>query len=260
VSSYFERLDQERYRPTAHTGGAWRSDEQHFSPLGGLIVHAIDRFLAPRRGPLMRLGRVTFDILGPLARKELEVRVRTVRPGRTIELVEATVVIAGRTAVTARAWLLAVTDTSAVAGGEGDPLAPPEALPPGPLTSIWPGGYIASLDVRPVSPPRPGRARTWVSTDLALVADEPSTSLATYVALVDTANGVGVRQPPTAWMFPNVDLSIHLHRQPTGRWVGLDTTVVFGAEGQGVTSTVLHDAGGAVGHAQQILTIRPLAT
>jgi len=259
MPSYFERIGSERFRPTAHTGGAWRpDDEQHFSPLGGLIVHAIDGFLAPREGRGMHLSRITFDILGFLAREELEIHVDTVRPGRTIELVEATVVIAGRVAVITRAWLLAVYDTAAVAGGAAGPLAPPDELPTRPLASVWPGGYIASLDLRPVEPPRPGRARTWVSTDLELVAGEPSTSLARYVALVDTANGVAVREPPTAWLFPNVDLSIHLHRQPAGRWVGLDTTVVFGAEGQGVTSTVLHDTGGAVGYAHQILTIRPL--
>jgi hypothetical protein len=256
--SYFERLDGGRYRPTAHTGGAWRPDEQHFSPLGGLIVHGIERFLASRRRSGMRLSRVGFDILGRIAIDDLDVRVDLARPGRTIELVDATVLIAQRPVVRARAWLLAAEDTSAVAGGGPAPLDPPESLPSWPLTSVWPGAYIASLDVRPIGTPRPGRTAAWVSSHVGLVANEPSTSLATYIALVDTANGIAVRRPPTEWMFPNVDLSIHLHRQPRGRWVGLDTTVVFGPEGQGVTSTVLHDTDGAIGHAQQMLTVRPL--
>ncbi len=59
-------------------------------------------------------------------------------------------------------------------------------------------------------------------------------------------------------MFPNVDLTVHLHRRPEGHWSGLDTTVTFGPNGRGVTSTVLHDVTGPVGHAQQILTLRPL--
>lgn len=67
-----------------------------------------------------------------------------------------------------------------------------------------------------------------------------------------------MREQPTEWMFPNVDLTIHLHRQPEGRWTGLDTTVVFGPTGQGLTSTVLHDVNGPVGRAEQILTVRPL--
>jgi hypothetical protein len=126
------------------------------------------------------------------------------------------------------------------------------------MTSVWPGGYIASLDVRPLAPPAPGRTTAWISTRVGLVAGEPSSTLASYLALVDTANGIAVRQPPTAWMYPNVDLTVHLHRQPEGHWTGLDTTVTFGPTGQGLTSTVLHDLNGPVGHAQQILTVRPM--
>jgi hypothetical protein len=256
MPSYFERLDDARYRPTAHTGGAWDPEEQHFSPLGGLMIHAIDRSAASRERAGMRLSRISFDILGRLAREDFTVHVATLRPGRTIELVEATVVIGERTAVRGRAWLLAAGDTSAVAGGEVPALEAPEGLATLDLTSVWHGGYIASLDMRAVGRPEPGRATAWVSTDLDLVAGEPSGPLARYVALVDTANGVAVRVQPGEWIFPNVDLTIHLHRQPAGRWVGLDTTVVFGPEGQGVTSAVLHDLAGQVGHAQQILTIR----
>ena len=65
-----------------------------------------------------------------------------------------------------------------------------------------------------------------------------------------------MRESPDEWLFPNVDLSIHLHRQPGKGPVGLDTTVVFGADGRGLTSTVLHDGSGPVGRAAQMLTVR----
>jgi hypothetical protein len=259
AGSYYEPLDDHRYKPTPHTGGAWDPDEQHFSPLGGLIVHAIDRHLASTGPSGLVLSRISFDILGRLARDECEIRVEAIRPGRTIELIEAVALIADRPVVRARAWLLAPTDTSAVAGGGADRLASPETLAPLPLTPVWSGGYVSSLDIRAVSPPQPGRTTAWLSTPLALVAGQTASPLASYIALVDTANGIAVRQPPTAWMYPNVDLTVHLHRQPGGSWVGLDTTVVFGATGQGITSTVLHDVTGPVGHAQQILTVRPLS-
>lgn len=258
TGSYYEPIDEFRYKPTPHVGGAWATDEQHFSPLGGLIVHAIDRYLAAQPDNGLVLSRISFDILGRLALDECEVRVETVRPGRTIELVEAVVLMAGRPVVRARGWLLGSFDTSAVAGGGADALTPPEALSPWPMASVWPGGYIASLDVRPLAPPQPGRTTAWISTDLDLVAGQTASPLASYVALVDTANGIAVRQSPTAWMFPNVDLTVHLHRQPEGNWTGLDTTVTFGPTGQGITSTVLHDVSGPVGHAQQMLTVRPL--
>jgi hypothetical protein len=259
TGSYYERIDDRRFKPTAHAGGAWDPDEQHFSPLGGLVVHAVDGYLAGRPDTGLVPARISYDILGRLALDECEIRVETLRPGRTIELLEAVVLIAGRPVVRARFWLLAALDTSAVAGGPDERLPAPETLDPWPLSDVWPGGYIASLDVRPVAPPRPGRTTAWVSTPLALVAGEPSGPLASYVALVDTANGIAVRQPPGAWMFPNVDLTVHLHRPPRGRWTGLDTTVTFGPTGQGLTSTVLHDVDGPVGHAQQILTVRPQA-
>ncbi|MFJ9584150.1 thioesterase family protein [Streptomyces acidicola] len=257
-SSYYEPIDDHRYKPTLHAGGAWHADEQHFSPLGGLVVHAIERHRAAGPDDGLVLSRISYDILGHLALDECEIEVEAVRTGRTIELLEAVVRIAGRPVVRARAWLLAGLDTTAVAGGPDDRLTPPESLTAWPMSEVWSGGYIASLDVRPVTAPRPGRTTAWISTPLDLVAGVPASPLASYLALVDTANGIAVRQPPTAWMFPNVDLTVHLHRQPRGTWTGLDTTVTFGPSGQGLTSTVLHDVDGPVGHAQQILTVRPL--
>ncbi|MFF1632801.1 thioesterase family protein [Leifsonia sp. NPDC058248] len=256
--AYFEQVGETLFRPTPHAGGAWSDAEIHFSPLGGLVVHAIERHIAEHHDDDLVLSRISFDILGFLAAEVCEVRVETIRPGRTIQLIEATVLIAGRTAVRARAWYLSTIDTRSVAGGADDRLASPEDLGSHPLTAVWPGGFVASLDVRPIAPAQPGRAAVWLTSDLALVAGEEASGLASWIALVDTANGIAVRQSPDRWMFPNVDLSIHLHRQPEGRWVGMDTTVTFGPTGQGVTSTVLHDLAGPVGYAQQSLTVRPL--
>ena len=54
-------------------------------PLGGLIVHAMEQHVGQERVGML-LSRVTFDILGRLANDVCEVRVETIRPGRTIEL------------------------------------------------------------------------------------------------------------------------------------------------------------------------------
>lgn len=256
--AYFERVDPGRFRATEHTGGAWSVTEQHISPLTGLLVHAVDRFVAERGADGLVTARIAFDILGVVPIAEVDVSVEVVRPGRTIELLEAVALSGGRAVLRARAWRLARHDTAAVAGGHPDPLPPPDGLASAQLSGVWPGGYIASLDVRPLSAPEPGRGTVWLATSVALVADEPVSELARFVGLVDTANGIAVRRSPKEWMFPNVDLTIHLHRQPAGPWVGLDTTVVFGPDGSGLTTTVLHDRTGAVGRAEQLLTVRPL--
>ncbi|WP_431278278.1 hypothetical protein [Leifsonia poae] len=113
--------------------------------------------------------------------------------------------------------------------------------------------------MRAAEAPRPGRATAWLRTDSQLVGGEKVSRDAAFIALVDTANGVAVRRSPTEWMFPNLDLTIHLFRQPAGEWVGLDTTVTFGPAGQGLTSTELHDESGPVGRAEQTLTVRSLS-
>lgn len=257
-TSYFERITPSRYRPTTHAGGAWTDDELHMAPVSGAIIDAIDHFIGSRPSTSLGLARITFDILGKLPATEFAVDVRVVRPGRTIELLEATMTTDERPVIQARAWLLAHQDTRTVAGGHPDQLPDPDGLPSGSLTHVWPGGFVSSLDVRHCGEPSPGRSQTWVSTDINLLADRPTSDLARFVGLIDTANGVAVRQSPAEWMFPNVDLTVHLYRQPRGRWVGLDTTVTFGTDGHGLTSTVLHDIEGPVGRSEQILIVKPL--
>lgn len=232
------------------------------APVSGILVHAIEVDRLQRLGPeaagALQLSRLSFDILGMIAAQDFDIDVQVIRPGRTIELVEATMTVAGRAVVRARAWWLSRQDTSAVAGGAPPPLPAPHELAVWDGSSTWPGGFIASLQIRPVGQPEPGRGTAWISTASDLLAGEPVSALARFVGLVDTANGVAVRASPRAWMYPNVDLTIHLYRQPVGEYVGLDTTVVFGDAGLGVTSSVLHDLAGPVGRAEQQLTVRPM--
>lgn len=148
-------------------------------------------------------------------------------------------------------------DTEKVAGGEAEPLPGPETAAPFALDGVWPGGYIRSIEARPVMEPRPGRNTVWVRAKVPVAAGEDPSDLARLIGLVDSANGIAVRQSPEEWLFPNVDLTVHLFRRPVGRWLGLDTTVVFGPDGLGLTSSALHDEAGHVGQAQQALTVRP---
>jgi hypothetical protein len=255
--SYFQRLGGDRFRPTHHTAGAWTPSEQHFAPLAGLLAHEIERHVALRGADDLLTARLAFDILGTVAIEELDVRVEALRTGRTIELLEVVGSAGGRPFARGRAWRLIERDTSAIAGGEPGRLSPPDTVGRWPMSEVWPGEFIAGLDVRPIDGPHAGRAIAWVRSPIGLVEGEETSDLARFVALVDVANGIAVRHPPGELFYPNVDLAIHVYRQPTGEWVGLDTTVVFGPTGQGLTTTTLHDAEGPVGVALQTLTIRP---
>ena len=251
---YFIALGQGRYRPTEHAQGAWSPQEQHMAPVSGLLVHALERH-DPR--PDLQWSRISFDILGMIHHDTTTVTTRTLRPGRTIELVEAVASAGGRDVVRATAWRLATSDTSSVAGVEAEALPAPESLEPWDGMRHWGGGFIDSLEFRAVPGGRAGRRAAWVHTEHPLVAGEESSELAGWAGLLDTANGIALRQSPQEWLYPNVDLTLHLHRIPRGGWVGLDTAVSWGPEGLGQTSSVVHDVHGPVGTVEQSLTIRP---
>jgi hypothetical protein len=258
TDAYYRRLDEQRFEPTEHVRGAWNEGEQHMAPVSGLLAHALTRH-APRPG--LAMARVSYEILGLIPFAPTTVRVRTVRPGRSIELLEAVASAEGRDAVRARAWRLAAHDTAAVAGGLPRPMPPLERCLPLAASELWNGGFIDSIEVRRSAGAVPGEGQAWVRTPLPLLDGEPVAPLAAFLGLVDTANGMNARLDPRAWAFPNLDLTVHLHRAPEGgpgRWLGLDTLVTIGLGGVGLTSTTLHDEGGPVGRAEQILTVRPM--
>lgn len=251
---YFTRLDQHRYLATDEVGGAWDPDDQHIAPALGLLAHAVELDRDRRRDDQLPIGRLSYDILGTVPVDEVEIHVRVLRPGRTIELVEATMSHAGRAIVLLRAWLMQGRDTEALSGTSVPALPAPEDFAA--WDPIWPGGFIGSVEVRR-DQDEPGRARFWVRTGSDLVEGEPVSDFARFVGLLDIANGMTVRVDPKEVAFPNLDLTAHFFREPAGEWVGFDTKVSFGATGRGLTSSVLHDLDGPVGMLEQILTVRP---
>lgn len=254
---YYRALGGGRYAPTEHAQGAWSENEQHMAPVSGLLVHALERHDGGAAGRPLAWSRITFDILGMIHLDETTVTTRTLRPGRTIELVEATASAGGREVVRATAWRLITGDTGAVAVARGDRLVDPDTLESWDGMLRWGGHFLRSLDFRAIGEPRPGRGQVWVRSNCELVDGEESTSFARWAGTLDTANGIACAQDPKEWMFPNVDLTLHLHRQPVGLWAGLDTTVSWGPTGQGLTSSVVHDLHGPVGAVAQSLTLRP---
>lgn len=258
-TAYYQRLDAERFQPTVHAQGAWNDHEQHMAPVSGLVAHALERH-EPR--PDLVMARVNYEILGLIPLEPTTLRVRTLRPGRTIELLEAVASVGGRDVVRAQAWRLATRETSAVAGGLPGAMPPRERCAPFGATATWPGGYIRSIEALRGPACEPGQGQAWIRTAHPLVDGEPVTPTAAFLGLVDTANGMNVRLDPREWAFPNVDLAVHLYRTPQGgpgRWIGFDTLVTIGTGGVGLTSTALHDELGPVGRAEQILTVRPMA-
>lgn len=254
--AYFTREGPGCFRPTDLVGGGWDPNEQHIAPVIGLIAHTIEVDRDSRGRNELQLTRLSCDILGTLPLEAVDVEITVLRPGRTIELVEARVSHAGRDAVIARAWLSHTYDTSTIAGTTLTSIVPPDEVSEWDFGSAWPGGFVSSLEVRRTSA-TPGRATAWMRTDVPLIAGEQVSATAAALALVDAANGIAARVSSEEVLFPNLDLTAHLVRAPEGEWTGVDTTVTFGPEGAGLTQSILHDVSGPIGAVAQTLTVRP---
>src|SRR5690625_170477 len=241
---------------TPHAQGAWQDDELHMAPVSGLVAAELEAY-QPRNDFITT--RISFDILGKLHAGEVKVVTETVRPGRTIELVQSTVYAQQRAVLVGRTWKVISSDTSRVAELT-DPELPPveEAEPWSGMSSRWPGGFIRSITARKFPDPVPGHGKFWITTDLDVIENEPTTPFAKLIGLADTANGLApLAEPSTeSVFFANVDLTIHFLRAPVGEWLGLEITGNIGKTGGGITSAILYDTEGLLGRSEQSQTVR----
>lgn len=251
----------ERFQPTEHTVGPWTAQMQHLSPPTALLTRAVQR-CAPRAGT--RIARLTVEVLGPVPPTALTVRSRVVRPGRQVELVAAELSALAadgteRVVATAAAWRLATADTSAVAADLGARLAPVPDERAWTRAQGWVPGYVDAIEWRWLTGDlaEPGPGQVWARPRLPLVDGEVPDVLQRFLAVVDSANGVGAPLSVSEWTFLNTDLTVHLHRDPVGEWVGIDAATSIGPDGIGSCTAVLHDELGPVGRCAQILLVRP---
>lgn len=245
------------YRSTKHAQGAWNEHEQHMAPASGLMVAELEQF-SPRQD--MRIGRISFDIFGLIPFGDFRIQTKTIRQGKTIELVESEMIANDRICIVARVWRMLIQDSTEVAGLEDHAIAQPDQYQKWDGMSKWPGGFIQTLDARSDENHRAGKGVVWLNNDLEMIEGKETSDFVHLMGMVDTANGVAPRLGETfSWAFPNLDLQIHLYRKPRGRWLGFETVQQFGQDGIGLTSSILHDENGPFGRSEQILTLRKLS-
>jgi hypothetical protein len=272
MADAFFAADGNRYIPTELTRGPWDANSQHAGPPAALIGREIARL--GREGE-RELGRVTYEILRPVPIAPLTVDARVVRPGRAVELVEASLADADGEVIRARAWLLRRGDVDIPSGlssddGPGALGTSPSTLrpgfaPPGP-DEAEPGrfpdtgqdvGYHTAMEYRFVRGGfvEPGPAVAWMRMRVRLVDDEEPTPLERVLVAADSGNGVSSTLDWSRFRFINVDLSVHLHRPISGEWVCLDAITIPERSGIGIADTALYDERGPIGRADQTLLV-----
>lgn len=272
MADAFFVADGDRYVPTELTRGPWDTGSQHAGPPAALMGREIAGLDG---GDERELGRVTYEILRPVPIAPLTVQATVTRPGRTVELVEATLADGDGEVIRARAWRLRRGEVDIPAGlssddGPGALGTSPSTLrpgfaPPGP-DEAEPGrfpdtgqdvGYHTAMEYRFVRGgfAEPGPAVAWMRMRVPLVDGEQPTPLQRVLVAADSGNGVSATLDWNRFLFINVDLTVHLHRPVTGEWVCLDAITIPERSGIGIADTALYDERGPVGRADQTLLV-----
>lgn len=252
-----------RYVATEHTVGPWDPASQHAGPPSALLGRAVEQCVAAqpeRSGRAAMIARITVEILGPLPVGELTLAARVLRPGRSVELIEAELSAGGRPAASARAWSIRTADLDLPVGttnsADAAPPRPDQAMT---APSDWDVGYLRAVEWRFARGGfgEPGRATVWTRLRYPLVPDEEPSPLQRVLAVADSGNGVSGVLDVASWLFINTELTVHLHRPAEGAWVCLDAATTVQPHGVGLAESVLYDERGRIGRGAQALLIGP---
>jgi hypothetical protein len=261
--SFYIPLGDDVWRATAHTAGPWNPGAQHGGPPSALLGRAMLR-CQPR--PEMVVARFTCEILRSIPVGDITVAARVARPGRTVELLEATASAAGREVARATAWrVLRATGSPAVPPRQpsppplpGEPDAPDAPDAPG-TPDGWLDGYMSAVEWRRVHGQfgAAGPGTVWTRMRYPLVPDEEPAPLERVLVTADSGNGVSGELDIRRWLFINPELTVHLHREPAGEWICLDAATAITPGGAGLATSCLSDLDGPIGVAAQSLLIAP---
>lgn len=251
--------DGDGYRPTRLSGGPWSPDALHGGPPAALLGRAIESF---EGGEERFVARVTVELLRPVPFERLTLSTRLARPGKKVQLVEATLSTGEKDVARATGLRLL-----------RNPIELPEEMPwparasiAGPHeiaaqkssapTSFLPGFHSEAVEHRFVEGAfaEPGPAIDWVRLKVPLVEDEPLSPLCRVCAIADFGNGVsGVFRGTHTYINP--DLTVYLHRYPETEWVCLDAATFAEPHGVGLAESLLRDERGPIGRSLQSLIL-----
>jgi acyl-coenzyme A thioesterase PaaI-like protein len=245
-----------RFVATEHARGPWDPRALHGGAPAALLVRAFEQLPAAEG---LCLARVTYEFLRPALVGPLEVHAEVVRPGRRVQLLEASIVGDGVEVVRARALQVMAAD----AGDSARETTPP---PPGPEH-----GHVPELRV----PHHPmfafdaieilfvdgtwggGPSTAWFRLRSPIVAGETPSPLQRLAAAGDFGNGISAILSWDDYLYINPDLTLYIERPPVGEWICLESQTRIATGGIGMAESVLYDERGRVGRATQALLVAP---
>lgn len=235
----------------------------HGGPPAALVGRMLDEW--DDNNGAWRLTRLSVELLRPVPVAPLRVRVEPRRQGRRIQVLDAALRDeSGTEVLVARGLRVAVADNGI--DEESLPAPDPVAAPDPDGCERWsrdsgrPRGHSFSdaMDVRLIEG-RPfdelGPAHVWLRLMTPILVGEEIHPLDRAIVAADYANGMSNVVPFTTHRYVNADLTLALHRYPSGEWIALDATTHARREGHGTAHGVLSDRTGPIGHSIQSLVI-----
>lgn len=261
----FERSGN-TYTPTPLARGPWDPNALHGGAPAALFATVCEQH---DPGPAAFMARLTVELMRPVPIEPLHLEVRTIRPGKKVQWVEATLhdqrerEVARATALRLRSE---VVDTSGSVSPEPEPIPGPDTegsgfefgnRDPNDESQV---GYWYALEVRMVRGNflQAGPGTAWFRLKCPVVAGEAITSFGRVAAAADFGSGVGSPLRMTRATGINAELTIHVHRHPLGEWVGLDSVGWAQPHGVGLAESALYDENGAIGRAAQSLLVESI--
>lgn len=248
------------YVPSPYARSPWSPDSLHGGAPAALLVGAVERYV---EGSAAEVVRLTADLVRPVPVGPLTVEVETVRPGKRVRVVAATLRTAGDRDVCVRMTALLLRD-AATEIPEEIPQPASRADVPGPEESAdadidWPfeAFHTHGCEIRFARGRwlEPGPAFVWIRLRVPVLAGEDPSPMQRAVAAADSGNGVSSVLPFDRWTFVNPDLTINAYRRPVGEWIGLDAETLLGDRGAGTAVSTMHDAHGRFGRGAQSLLV-----
>lgn len=254
AESIFEPTTDGRYLPTAAALSPWSDQAMHGSPPTMLMAREIERMPAEQD---MFVSRLTVELLRPVGRVPLEVRSRVVRPGRKVQLIEASlwngeVEVARTTALRIRRAVVEVPKSV-----DALPHPEPESL------GVWSGTWrradvyhLLGVEIRgPAAAEGSAPGWGWFRLQLPLIPGEDPSPLLRICAAADFPNGISYLVDPRQTSFVNPDLTIYVVRPPLDDWVLVDARTWLEPTGTGVAEGALYDRRGRIGRSMQGLLV-----
>ena len=244
------RFEDGLYHPGPLTVGPWSPDAQHGGPVAALLAGAVEE------GSDLQVVRLTLELLRPAPLTPLTVTSEVVRPGRNVQLVEASLLAGDTEVARVRALRIRRSAVDVPVDRSGAPAPPPEDVEQQPSRVVR-TAFAEAMELRFVrgSWDEKGPVTMWTRLAVPVVEGRPTSPLQRTAAAADFGNGVSRVLDFETHTFINPDLTVALARVPEGEWLLFDSVSRMSPDGFGQAESQIFDAVGPVGRSVQSLLV-----